>query len=73
MKVLITAATAMELERIKNETIRNDGAEIIFCVTGVGAVSTVFNLLEILHKEKFDLVIQVGIAGSQARSGCEGS
>ena len=64
MKVLITAATAMELERIKNETIHNDGVEIIFCVTGVGAVSTVFNLLEILHKEKFDLVIQVGIAGS---------
>ena len=64
MKVLITAATAMELERIKNETIHNDGVEIIFCVTGVGAVSTVFNLLEILHKEKFDVVIQVGIAGS---------
>lgn len=64
MKVLITAATAMELELIKSETIRYDGVEIIFCVTGVGAVSTVFNLSEILHKEKFDIVIQVGIAGS---------
>ncbi len=64
MKVLITAATAMELELIKSETIRYDGVEIIFYVTGVGAVSTVFNLSEILHKEKFDIVIQVGIAGS---------
>ena len=73
MKVLITAATAMELELIKNKTIRYDGVEMIYCITGVGAVSTVFNLSEILHKEKFDIVIQVGIAGSQARSGCEGS
>jgi futalosine hydrolase len=64
MKVLITAATAMELELIKSETIRYDGVEIIFYVTGVGAVSTVFNLSEILHKEKFDVIIQVGIAGS---------
>ena len=64
MKVLITAATAMELEVIKNKTILADELEMIYCVTGVGAVSTVFNLSEILHKEKFDIVIQVGIAGS---------
>jgi futalosine hydrolase len=64
MKVLITAATAMELELIKNKAIRYDGVEMIYCITGVGAVSTVFNLSEILHKEKFDIVIQVGIAGS---------
>ncbi len=64
MKVLITAATAMELEVIKNKTILADELEMIYCVTGVGAVSTVFNLSEILHKEKFDFVIQVGIAGS---------
>lgn len=64
MKVLITAATAMELELIKNENIHHDGIEINCCVTGVGAISTVFNLSEILNKENFDIVIQVGIAGS---------
>lgn len=64
MKVLITAATAMELELVKNKIIQADAIEITYCVTGVGAIATVFHLSEILHKEKFDLVVQVGIAGS---------
>lgn len=64
MKVLITAATGMELASLKERLTDYPKLSIAFVVTGVGAVSTVYHLMELLKKDKFDLMIQVGIAGS---------
>lgn len=55
MKILITAATEMELQFINPIATKH--------VTGVGMVSTVFELLKALQKP-YDLVMNIGIAGS---------
>jgi len=64
MKVLITAATSMELASLKQELSQHTKLSIQYAVTGVGAISTVYHLMELLKKEQFDLILQVGIAGS---------
>ena len=64
MKVLITAATSMELASLQEQLKDNPKLSIQYSVTGVGAISTVYHLMELLKKEKFELMIQVGIAGS---------
>ena len=64
MKVLITAATSMELASLQEQLTDNSKLSIQYSVTGVGAISTVYHLMELLKKEKFELIIQVGIAGS---------
>ncbi|MEY3246301.1 MAG: futalosine hydrolase, partial [Bacteroidota bacterium] len=64
MKVLITAATSMELASLQEQLTDNSKLSIQYSVTGVGAISTVYHLMELLKKEKFELMIQVGIAGS---------
>ena len=64
MKVLITAATSMELASLQEQINNNPKIYIQYSVTGVGAISTVYHLMELLKKEKYDLMVQVGIAGS---------
>ena len=64
MKVLITAATTMELESLKNNDSHPSSLSLYYATTGIGAISTVYHLMEMLSKDKFDLMIQVGIAGS---------
>ena len=59
MKVLVVAATQLEIEpfiNLKNNT------EVLVC--GVGIPSTVYLLTKKLLKEKYDMVIQAGIAGT---------
>jgi futalosine hydrolase len=59
MKILVTAATSNELQFIDsadNITVAN---------TGIGIVSTVYNLTKLLNNNnKYDMVINIGIAGS---------
>lgn len=64
MKVLITAATSMELASLKQQIDQHSKLSIRYAVTGVGAISTVYHLMESLQKERFELMLQVGIAGS---------
>ena len=59
MKVLVVAATQLEIEpfiNLKNNT------EVLVC--GVGIPSTVYLLTKKLLQEKYDMVIQAGIAGT---------
>lgn len=64
MKVLISAATTMELAALKNNESLPSSLSLYYATTGIGAISTVYHLMEILSKDNFDLMIQVGIAGS---------
>ena len=64
MKVLITAATSMELASLKQQIPQHSKLSIQYAVTGVGAVSTVYHLMELLNREQFEMMLQVGIAGS---------
>lgn len=57
MKVLIVAATELE---VVSENIRN----FPVLITGVGMVNTAINLTKELIKSDYDLVINMGIAGS---------
>ncbi|MEZ5056115.1 MAG: futalosine hydrolase [Saprospiraceae bacterium] len=75
MKVLLCFATRiemLELESKLSENFQSDGQgafwgknmSIKLLVTGVGVPSTIFFLQNILSNEKFDLVINAGIAGA---------
>ena len=57
MKVLIVAATELE---VVSEDVRN----FPVLITGVGMVNTAINLTKELIKSDYDLVINMGIAGS---------
>ena len=63
IKVLITAATSRELSALSK--IGYDGAETDFLLTGVGTVSTTWNLMNYFTGHSMpDLVVNTGIAGS---------
>ena len=59
MKILVTYA--LEDER---GNIEIPGCSLKFCCTGVGKVSTAINTYEALLKEKPDLVLNIGTAGT---------
>jgi futalosine hydrolase len=68
MKVVITSATSLELNRIK-QSINPDylngsnNVKVSFHISGVGMLSTCFSLTRLIHNEKPGLIIQAGIAG----------
>jgi futalosine hydrolase len=76
MKILIVSATEKESNLVfqKTSSIRKIGQwlsssvfgklEVHFLVSGIGLPSTVFRLTSLLLTEKYDLVLNVGIAGS---------
>lgn len=76
MKILLVAATWMEvnllveeLERVEErshllKTYRLGDTEINILITGIGTTFTTFHLTNALHDSKYDMVINVGIAGS---------
>ena len=59
MNLLLVAATKFEIDPFLKE--KND-ADIL--ITGVGIPATVFHLVKKISEKKYDLVIQVGIAGT---------
>ena len=59
MKILLVAATRLEIKPFIEE---DKGIEIL--VPGVGIPATVYHLTKKLLQERYDLVIQAGIAGS---------
>ncbi|MDR0421320.1 MAG: futalosine hydrolase [Prevotellaceae bacterium] len=64
MNILITAATEIELQKIKAKTQSLQNHNIDFCVTGTGCTFTAYALAKKLQNTKADLVLNVGIAGS---------
>lgn len=63
MKILIIAATRMEIQPLLRWKKKFRHHRLEFLVTGAGIASTAFELGK-LHGKKYDLVIQAGIAGS---------
>jgi futalosine hydrolase len=57
MKILVTAATFAELQYI------NNAGNITLANTGTGIASTAYHLAKLLN-DKYDLVLNIGIAGS---------
>jgi futalosine hydrolase len=76
MKILLVSATEKEINLVSQKVEgmhkigngHNSGnfgkATVDFLITGVGLPSTIYRLTSLLSKEKFDLVINLGIAGS---------
>ena len=63
MKILVVAATSLELDYING--IQTSGKnQILKKILGVGQVPTTFNLLNNIESLTPDLIIQIGIAGS---------
>jgi len=71
-QILITAATAMELDFLLARSAENEGFPVIEnkttqitpLVSGIGSALTAFSLSKILQHEKCDAAYQLGIAGS---------
>jgi futalosine hydrolase len=59
MSILITAATKMEIQPFWD---LNPEAE--YLITGVGAAATVFQLMNRIENNKYDIILQVGLAGT---------
>ncbi|MDR2293029.1 MAG: futalosine hydrolase [Prevotellaceae bacterium] len=64
MNVLITAATDVELQGIDEKAKAMQNHNIDLCITGTGCTFTAYTLTKKLQNTKFDLVLNVGIAGS---------
>jgi futalosine hydrolase len=67
MRILVVAATEFEVGGLSQEPgIKNQ--DINFLITGVGMVATAFSLGKQLATNQYDLVINLGIAGSFDRN-----
>ncbi len=71
MKILVTAAEQQELDRALKayEFIKEKDADIVFRLTGIGAVNACYCVTKEIWNAKvggkpYDLVINIGIAGS---------
>ncbi|MDR3365876.1 MAG: hypothetical protein LBO71_02780 [Prevotellaceae bacterium] len=62
MQHLITAATDMELSAVRRQL--RGVAGVSFAVTGVGMLATACALSELLAQRRYDVVANVGIAGT---------
>lgn len=58
MNILIIAATEMEIKPIMSAYEKAD-----YLITGVGSPATVYHLLKKITTKKYDVVLQVGVAG----------
>jgi futalosine hydrolase len=79
MDILLVSATRAEVAPLTEDlgsrwqpsfdgVFSRNGHSLQLLITGVGAVATTYNLSKILAKKNYDLVIQVGIAGSFNRT-----
>ena len=62
MKILLVAATAGEVQGLREELKTVHNVEVL--VTGVGATATAYSLTRKLSKNRYDLVMNIGLAGS---------
>lgn len=70
MRILIVAATQKEIALLQENLDEvKKKHEILFCITGVGLVPTVFELTNFLAADNtFDLILNLGIAGAIDKS-----
>lgn len=59
MSILVIAATLMEIEPFLAKK-----SNINYLITGVGSATAVYQLTKAVNKEKYSLVVQVGLAGT---------
>ena len=59
MNILIIAATEIEIKPLMSAYFEAD-----YLITGVGSPATVYHLLKKITSKKYDVVFQVGVAGS---------
>jgi futalosine hydrolase len=59
MNILIIAATEMEIKPLMSAYLEAD-----YLITGVGSPATVYHLLKKIASKKYDIVFQIGVAGS---------
>lgn len=65
MKLLIVAATKPETEMTERMFFQQHAAQPVdFLITGVGMTSTAYSLTKKLSKKKYDLVLNMGLAGT---------
>ncbi len=70
MKILIVAATLAEVKPIfthfgfTNSTFKSNEFELDIVITGVGIVATTFALTQKLETKSFNLVVNLGVAGT---------
>jgi len=65
MKILLIAATRMEIQPLVEFIKQSDyNSQIQLLITGVGMVSTTFKLTQHLTTNRYDVIVQFGIAGS---------
>ncbi|MDR3226658.1 MAG: futalosine hydrolase [Prevotellaceae bacterium] len=64
MNILITSATTLELQHIREKLKSLQNHNIDFCTTGIGCTFTTYALAKKLHNANFDLILNIGIAGS---------
>ena len=62
MKTLVVAATQQEIQPLSDFLRRNKKGELL--ITGVGMLNTAYYLTRALLKNKYDIVINAGIAGA---------
>lgn len=67
MKILLVAATELELAPLRKKMQNTPHLPVETLTTGVGAVHTAFALAQILAQKQFSYVINLGIAGSFCR------
>lgn len=64
MKILLVAATKMELEHLEKLGIKDSSHQFKLAVGGVGLVATTYAIMKEISWSAPDLIIQAGIAGS---------
>ena len=64
MKIILAAATEMEMVHFRAAAKYSNIIELEYCVTGVGIIAATFQLHKTILSVKPDLVIQIGLAGS---------
>ena len=66
MRLLLIAATKMEINEDLFSALSTIKPEISLdiLITGIGIPSTIYNLTNALTRKKYDIVIQIGIAGT---------
>jgi len=64
MKLLIVAATEKEAETLEKKLWKEDSHEVDFLITGVGMTATAYSLTKRLSKKRYDLALNIGLAGA---------
>lgn len=69
VKILVVAATEIEIKPLKNFIeAGKTKLPVELLITGIGSVATAYALTKQLQKEKYDLVLNFGLAGSFNRN-----